>query len=341
MTDIEVPNPYPLILPDSLVLGQLVASLGSFIKATAWEIGQRFDDVIAANHGAAWLVDFYGDYRPPNLHDPDFVFDRHPSDSILWEALPPYSPDLVERFSRARWTRNRWEHEAAKQNISTFLNGIDQIKRIADPLGLTSRHYAPKLVERTRLLQKAGGVLPPSDVELELERQKEAAEEAQRTASEALATLTAAEAEAEEMGEKAAAASAAKQEALVKAAQAEAEIKRLEAALNEAGRISRQAVVEPADDLRPGDPWAGIPLGIRMLTLKANMVDFLDQATQTLLSQQIGEVAVEAAQRWLEYMPRGGAIHLTEAGHAAGQVGGSYIYLGRLDTKSEVPVDRE
>ena len=331
MTDLEVPNPYPLLLPESLVLGQLVASLGSFIKATAWEIGQRFDDVIAANHGANWLIETYGDYRPPNLHDPDFVFDRHPRDSILWEALPPYSPDLVERFSRARWTRNRWEHEAAKQNISTFINGIDQIKRLADPLGLQSRHYAPKLIERTKLLQMAGGVLPPSDVELELERQKEAAEEARRNAEEALTTLIAAEAEAEAMGEKAAAAAAAKQEALVRAGQAEAEIERLELALREAGRQSRQSVLEPADDLVPGQPWGDIPLGVRVLTLKANMVDFLDQATQTLLSQQIGVVAVDAAHRWLEFMPRGGPVHLTQAGHAAGQVGGTYIYLGRLD----------
>lgn len=335
MSDSNPANPFPLILPESLVLGQLVAALGSFIKATAWEIGERYDAVLSGIHGEDWLIQNYGDYRTPNLHDPDFVFDRHPPDSVLWDALPPFSPDLLERFTRARRTRNRWEHEAAKQNISTFLNGIDQIKRLAEPLGLQTRHYAPPLLHRTRLLQKVGGVLPPSDVELELERQKEAAEEAQRLAKEALATLMAAEAEAEAMSEKAAAAAAAKQEALVKAAQAEAEIKKLEAALNEAGRISRQAVAEPADDLRPGDPWGGIPLGIRMLTLKANMVDFLDQATQTLLSQQIGEVAVEAAQRWLTIMPRGGPVHLTEAGHAAGQVNGTFIYLGRLDTRVE------
>jgi hypothetical protein len=133
------------------------------------------------------------------------------------------------------------------------------------------------------------------------------------------------------MGEKAAAAAQARRDAQAKVEAAQAEIDRLEAELREAGKRNRQSLVEPADDLRPGDPWGAIPLGIRVLTLKANMVDLMDRSTQTLLSQQVGPVAREAARRWLEFMPAGGQVHLTEAGHAAGVAAGRYVYLGRLD----------
>lgn len=305
--------------------------MGVFLKATAWEIGERFDGVLGYRHGRDWLVTSLGHYRTPNLHDPDFVFDWHPQDSILWEALPPFSQDLQRRFGRVRWTRNRWEHEAALQNINSYLNGIDQIKRLVDPLGLQTAAYAPLLIERTKALQKSGGVLPPTEVELELQREKEAAEEARGEAQLALATANAALAETAELSTQAAQASEARREALEQAARAQAAIQELEAKLRDAGRTSRKSVTEPADDLEPGSPWGDIPLGIRILTLKANMVDLMDRATQTLLSQQIGSVAVEASRRWLEIMPNGGTVHLTPAGHAAGNVGGRFAYLGRLD----------
>ncbi len=62
--------------------------------------------------------------------------------------------------------------------------------------------------------------------------------------------------------------------------------------------------------------------------MKRNMIDPMDTATQMLLSQQIGAVAHEAARRWLVLMRMGGPVHLTPAGHAAGQIGGLFIYLG-------------
>lgn len=331
MSETDPVNPYPLLLPNSLVLGQLVASIGSFIKASAWEVGERFDAVLSHRYGDNWIIDTYGDFRPPNLHDPDFVFDWHDRDSILWEALPPFTVDLQDRFGKARRTRNRWEHEANKQNINTFLNGVDQIKRLADALGLKVKTYAPALVERIRTLQHAGGVLPPSDLELQLDAEREAAEEARRVAQEAADQAAAAAAIAEAQGAAAAEALRAREEALERAAEAQREIERLEAELQSAARTSRKAVTEPADDLNPGDPWGDLPLGVRILTLKRNMVDLMDTATQTLLSQQIGPVAHEAARRWLTLMPAGGTVHLTPAGHAAGQVGGRFIYLGRVD----------
>lgn len=332
MSETDPVNPYPLLLPNSLVLGQLVASIGSFIKATAWEVGERFDAVLSHRYGDNWLIETYGDFRPPNLHDPDFVFDWHARDSILWEALPPFSVDLQDRFGKARRTRNRWEHEANKQTINTFLNGVDQINRLAQALGLKVRAYAPALVERTRTLQHAGGVLPPSDLELQLNAEREAAEEARRAAQEAAGQAAAAAAAAEAQGAAAAEALRAREEALERAAEAQSEVKRLEAELQSAARTSRRAVTEPADDLIPGDPWGDMPLGVRILTLKRNMVDLMDTTTQTLLSQQIGPVAHEAARRWLVFMPTGGTVHLTPAGHAAGQVGGRFIYLGRIDS---------
>ena len=335
MTGAGTPNPFPLILPESLVLGQLSASLGSFIKATAWEVGEMFDAVLAPAFGADWLSEQFGGVYTPNLHDPDFVFDWHSPDSILWQALPPYSADLKNRFGNARRTRNRWEHEAAKQNVNSFLNGVDQLRRLADPLSLDVASYGPALLDRAKLLHKAGGVLPPSESELELQRRKEQAEEARREAEEALKMADEAAAVANQLGVRAAEDLKAKEQAMQQLAQAKADLEKLERELALAGRVNRQAVTEPADDLEPGAPWGELPLGIRTLTLKANMVDLMDRTTQTLLSQQMGSVASDAAARWLEIIPGGGLVHLTPAGHAAGQVNGVYLYLGRLDFESK------
>lgn len=331
MSTEERPNPFPPLLPESLILGQLSAAMSTFIKATAWEIGERFDVILNHKYGTSWLVETYGSHHTPQLHDPDFVFQLHSRDSILWEALPPFSVDLQERFRRARITRNRWEHKTAHQSMNSFLNGVDQIHRLAQPLGLRTARYATPLIDRIRVLQRAGGVLPPTNLELELENEREAAEEARRAAHEAAGLASAAAAAAEAKGAVAAEAVRAQEEALAQAAAAQREIDRLVAELQAAARSSRRAVTEPADQLQPGEPWGDVPLGIRVLTLKKNMVDLMDAATHTLLSQQSGAAASEAAQRWLAYMPGGGQVHLTPAGHAAGQVGGRYVYLGRLD----------
>ena len=192
--------------------------------------------------------------------------------------------------------------------------------------------FAKLVAVRIRTLQHAGGVLPPSDLELQLDAEREAAEEARRAARQAADQAAAAAAAAEAQGVAAAEALIAREEALERAAEAQREIERLEAQLQSAARTSRKAVTEPADDLNPGDPWGDMPLGVRVLTLKRNMVDLMDTTTQTLLSQQIGPVAHEAARRWLVFMPAGGTVHLTPAGHAAGQVGGRFIYVGRIDT---------
>jgi hypothetical protein len=331
MMPLEKPNPFPVLLPDSLILGQLAAAMSIFIKATAWEIGERFQAIIGHRCGDDWLVETYGAYRTPQLHDPDFIFQLHPRDSILWEALPPFSVDLQDRFGKARATRNRWEHETALQTMNSFLNGVDHINRLTQPLGLKTKEYAPVLIDRIRTLQRAGGVLPASEAELELEREREGAEEARRAAQEAVEHAAAAVAAAEEKGAAAAEALEAREQALARAAAAQSEIERLEAELLAAAASTRRAVTEPADGLEPGAPWGDLPLGVRVLTLKKNMVDLMDTATQTLLSQQIGAPAREAARRWLLVMPSGGQVHLTPAGHAAGHVGGRYLYLGRLD----------
>ena len=331
MTAAGASNPFPLILPESLVLGQLSAALSSFIKATAWEVGELFDSVLAPAFGTDWLAEHFGGVFTPTLHDPDFVFNWHQPDSIVWQALPPYSADLKNRFGNARRTRNRWEHEAARQNVHSFMNGVDQLRRLADALTLDVASYGPSLLERVKLLHKAGGVLPPSESELELQRQKEQAEEARTEAEKALRMAKAAAAAADQLGARAAEASKAKEQAMQQLAQVQEELEMLERELALAGRASRQSITEPADDLEPGAPWGDLPLGIRTLTLKASMVDLMDRATQTLLSQQMGSVASEAAARWLEIIPSGGLVHLTPAGHAAGQVDGVYLYLGSLD----------
>ena len=333
MSEEGKPNPFALLLPDSLILGQLAAAMSTFIKATAWEIGERFDAILSHRYGIDWLLETYGRHHTPQLHDPDFIFQIHPRDSILWEALPPFSVDLQERFRKARITRNRWEHETARQSMNSLLNGVDQIHRLALPLGLKTAAYASPLVDRIRVLQRAVGVLPPTTLELELENERQAAEDARRAAQEAADLAAAAAVAAEEKGAAAVEALLAREEALAQAASAQVEIDRLEAELLAAARSSRRAVTEPADGLVPGDPWGDVPLGIRVVTLKKNMVDLMDTATQTLLSQQIGSVANEAARRWLVLMPTGGAVHLTPAGHAAAQVGGRFIYLGRLDSE--------
>ncbi len=333
MTSSERPNPFGIHLPDSLIIGQLSAAMGVLVKGVAWEIGERFDAVLSHRYGGDWISEHFAPAGGfvPELHDPDFVIDWFPAHSIVWDALPPYTVELGQKFRFARITRNRWEHEAAKQTPQTFITGVGQILKLAEPLGLKSRAYVPLLVARVHQLQLAGGVLPPDEIELELERQREIAQQAQRDAEDAIKRAEQAAREADINGVAAGVAQAELEVARHEAEVALKQIEELTRALDQAGRKNRLAVNEPAESLRPGDSWGQIPLGIRVLTLKARMVDLMDQATQTLLSQQIGQVAHEAALRWLTLMPQGGEVHLTTGGHAAGRVGGVYIYLGRLD----------
>jgi hypothetical protein len=95
-------------------------------------------------------------------------------------------------------------------------------------------------------------------------------------------------------------------------------------------RFRAAAPAEVSDDLTPGDPWPGAP-GPRVLRLLPHVRDLYDPIKQSLLSDEVGDVAVRAVRRWLERMPHGGTVHLTDAGYACALIAAHWVYLGRLD----------
>jgi hypothetical protein len=301
----------------------------TFIKASAWELGERFEAILTPRFGPEWKDNAAaGRARPKDRHDADFVLYAHPQDSILWEALPPRSADLLAKFDKARWTRNLWEHETATRTTNHFHTGVDRIVDLGATLGLEARMYGPALKAHVAALQRNGGRLPPSDeVVAALAKLDEA--EALRREAEEIAELLAQQASLQ--GHRADEAEIERLNAQRSATAAQLEIERLEEHLRAAEKQQRISLLEPADDLAPGDPWGSIPIPTRTLSLLGPMRDLLDQQAEVLLSEELGDVATSAASRWLTWMPRGGPVHITLAGHATGKVGARYIYLGRLD----------
>jgi hypothetical protein len=50
-----------------------------------------------------------------------------------------------------------------------------------------------------------------------------------------------------------------------------------------------------------------------------------------LVSNQLGDVAVAAAARWLEWLPHGGVVLVNPAGQGVALVDGVWTFLGALD----------
>jgi hypothetical protein len=331
-TSVERPNPFLGVLPDDLRLGSLAAAMGALVKAVAWDVGERYDAVLSHRIGEDWLLQLARDRHGelPTLHDPSFVFaeaENH-AESPVWLALPPRTPVLVDQLRRARVTRNRWEHDPARQSHETFLNGVDRFDELTKALGVPSRAHCHALRSRVLDLRRNGGVLPARDdldnLQEMLDRAREDQAKAERAAAEQAAALGRAGGDADAARRDA--------ESLREAlALAQAERDRLEALVQAERQRQRLSAPEPVIDLTPGEDWNLPTIGSRVVTLKPRLVDLFDADLGLLLSEEMGPVAADAARRWLSLMPRGGPVHITEAGHAAARVDGRLIYLGRLD----------
>lgn len=335
-------NPFRVLLPKSAGLGDLSASMDSLVKNVAWQLGELYDSVLSAQPfplGPGWLMRL-GDYRGRQvlrLHDPSFVFSEPEihSDSVVWCALPPRTRQLCDQLMRARTTRNYWQHDAAGQDLNKFGDGVRRYRELCASIGLVQQvEQCDRLIERVNHIRTGGSIrtgLDPQVVEAMKDRAREAEREAERVRKE-LAELE--KALKERQG-----ADAEEEQRLVR------EIERQREALDRSREEARELaerlhgmlqeerlrMSEPAEELAPGEDWTVPTLGVRLLDLQPKMIDLVDMSRRLLLPDEMGTVANEAAKRWLQFMPGGGQVHMTEGGHAAGLVAGRWVYLGRLD----------
>jgi hypothetical protein len=325
-------NPWVLFLPKSLAIWELATAMNIFTKAVAWEIGERFDRVLMEKGHVDWLMQVQKDHSlaPVSMHDPSFVFEvpRKYEDSLLWQALPPHTKELSWKFWRAKKTRNIWQHEDIKQTVDTFVTGASIIQDLASELDLDVAHYGPDLKNQITQIKRAGGQLLPVDQSAELrsllEHKEEEVDALRKKLEETQLT-------AEQLGNQAeslALIETAKEAAEVGAQEAQMLADRLHAELQH----ERLLKADPADSFEIGQIWPSeVNIGSRLLYLSAHMNDLYDAERLSLLSNEVGPIAELAAHHWLQLVPEGGHVNLTENGHAAIKQGNSYLYLGRLD----------
>lgn len=107
----------------------------------------------------------------------------------------------------------------------------------------------------------------------------------------------------------------------------------LEAALEAHRNAKRRSFTDEYLDLAAGDVWRAAP-PTRTLRLLGHIGDLYDPSTTNLLSNEYGAIAVMAAQRWREFLPHGGNVHLSRVGQAVALVNGTWTYLGSLEDGS-------
>lgn len=327
-----VQNPFPIQLPSSRKIGTLSTSMDSLIRNVAWELGERYQAVLVAEPhplGPGWLDRLSANRGDKlSLHDATFVFGEPEFhlDSVTWRALPESPEEHVKYLTWARVTRNNWTHNTLEQNFGTFKQGVQRIESLVNEFGLNATTGVGALLKRIATIQADPNFreqsLEEKQVELEhlmIEEQRKNAD-LQRQLTEAVRKGGAQEAELQSLVAQLTEQLAAGEEKY------KAQLDMLHAQLREA----RLKTVEPAEGLKPGEAWQG-PLGVRVLTLRPLLGDLYDPENLGLLSDELGDVARGAVERWSAFLPHGGPVHLTGGGHAAAQVGTGYIYLGRLD----------
>jgi hypothetical protein len=307
----------------------------------SWELGEHYDRGLSSLDyplGPGWL-DRLGGYRGEKLrlHDPSFVFGEpefHP-DSVTWRVLPQRTPVLVGQLTRARRTRNFWEHQAVEQDLNRFGEGVRRYRELAESLGLTSVvDVCNALIGEVKAIRSRGGAPAPSSTDVVKELQSRlddagrAVEEARRELNDGKSEQARLQGDQEHKQGELEQLVAAKEEQLL---QAQSDLTQVREQLQLMRQEIRLNAVEEAEGLNPGEPWRG-GLGARVLFLKPRMRDLIDPVLQVLLSDELGPVAQEAALRWLAMAPDGGQVYLTAGGHAAIQKGHSFLYLGQLDT---------
>jgi hypothetical protein len=331
------------------------------LRALGFDLGRHYHAALAPRLGEDWLERLRvqrlqdtgeGRYRRRiNLYDPSFCLTEplHDPRSPLRGCLPR-DKAFYDLLDAAVQVRNAEQHFDGLLHADRLVAGSRTIQALANRVQLPVAQDAEVLLGRIRELQTnpdAHRALTSSEAEALRRRLVDdaaAAEKLQRD----VADLQARERRARTRWQRAeadAGRSAAEREAL--AAELDALRERFEqavaaqelameqaaAARRELSHLSMERLRDQpngdADNLGPGDPWPHPP-GSRVVRLIAHIQDLLDPASGELLTEQYGEAAALAARQWLDRLPHGGTIHLTDAGHAAHFTGSGWVYLGQL-----------
>lgn len=343
-------RPFDVELPMKASAVQISGCVATLFRLLGWELGEKYDAYMRPRFGETWLHELRmarlqnhsraAIYQwPLKLHDLSFCLwePAKNGDSPLRATLPA-TPGLYDLMDDVRKLRNKDAHEFPTPTLEYLDKVAARIGQLASAAQLPLAADCEAVSVRVQDL-KSGAPLVSDDL-AEIIAQKEAHAWKSRGLAADVAKLRA------RLKEKAAAADlgvAANQQlraqlAAMEAARAAAEemTTRLQAELEKQladQRAQRQNV--DVSGLEPGDSWPfGAPEG-RALRLLTRVCDLYDPASVDLLSNEVGQAAVTAAALWRRFLPHGGIVVMTEAGHGVAMRGATWTYLGSLDADGE------
>jgi len=323
-----------------------MASESNLVAELGYELGELYDAHMNPQAGADWLEQLrqarLAGYKPVPLYKKKLAL--HDFSFCLTEpAKNANSPlraclsgggALYDLMDKAVALRNATLHGDAKYDIDELAVWAATFGKIAELNGLAMADECVALTGRVDQLREGktfeGGV---SD---DLQQQLLDQEARSKTLADQVATLRKSLSAEAEKGAQDSAQTRELQD-LLKRAELEKtsseEALRLAQAALEAQRVLERAAAELSAAiaaLKPGEPWPDNPPQ-RALRLLPFVRDLFDPAADDLLSNQVGSVANHAAERWLEFLPHGGDVLLTEGGHGVALIAGAWTYVGKLD----------
>ena len=340
-----------LKLPDSFDWADLIGVQTSALGTLGWQLGEHYDATMRAEHGDDWLEGLKqvaakraapvhgGPGHQFKLHDPSFVITEPlMNSSSPLRACLPKGKDFYDLLDEVRKVRNASQHFDPPLTPQLLTKRISVIGRFATEVGLPMAQRCDEVIERIKVLAQGGGRSSGSVPGLK-DRVREERERAVAAANEADRLRR----EMEELRERSRAKAASdaqvaaeldrlekeRAEAVAARNMAEEELEVVRSAVH-AGTAEERASAERVEGLEPGDDWPVAP-GARILRLMPFVRDLYDPSAEELLSESVGELAVEAAAAWTEFKPNGGAVHLNDAGQACSYIGARCVYLGSLD----------
>lgn len=221
--------------------------------------------------------------------------------------------------------------------LELSVEALDSLVKLVSPQMPVATDVSAMFVRLFELRENGGSIPDPQVEEMKqlLDGAQQQADAARAKASQLLSEM-----------EKLAGVAAAGDEALLAlrdqlrhaeaaAADARSEFERLRREVEARGESRRRSRIQPPPDLQPGDPWT-LPRGERRMYLqKQPAVGLFDVDNGAFVGGEFERAAKAAAARWLRVMPLGGNIWVTDTWHAAGMVGLTLTYLGRLDQDYE------
>lgn len=327
-------------LPNEATAGQVMACQATLVAALGWQLGELYDAAMRPKVGDDWLEQLrqarlQADNPAPiykkklKLHDFSFCLTEPAknSNSPLRELLPK-TPSFYDNLDEVIRLRNKSLHGGAEYTLAELARWASVFGSIGAELGLSMATDCALVTQRVNQLEAGAEFGWAGSNEL-LEQLRESQAEISRLAKEAarfqslLDDQAARQSSAAELENQLASAEAARIAAEERAGQ-------LEAALEQELRRERSKTDPAAAGITPGEVVPAPPPA-RTLRLLPFIQDFYDPEAGDLLSNQVGDVANMAAEKWARYLPNGGPVLLTESGQAFALVDYSWAYLGDLD----------